>query len=250
MTTSQRELNGARRELPAALGRRRSTDARGAGRSQAAIAGAAVDRPGISLADRGGQRGAERRGPRWRSRRRSAVTCRSACSRTRGRGFAITPGRDERGAARDSPSAMAARPEVPVYRPVRGVIDLVLVDPIAHDASRRSPEPASARRAAGPLVRAEDGCAARRLAPDATANASDGCSSCATPRRCARSSARRRNARRRVPGPRRRRIRSLTGGAAVARCGDRLGRTSERGQRDDPRWAAPRDHRRAIASWR
>ena len=26
------------------------------------------------------------------------------------------------------------RPEVPVYRPVRGVIDLVLVDPIAHDA--------------------------------------------------------------------------------------------------------------------
>ena len=131
---NQRQLRTARRELFRALGaeiRRHRDDA---GRSQAAIARAAGISPGhISAIEAGtaepsvgvilaislalgcdlSVRLFPNTGPRIRDRLQ--VPMGEAL-------LALLHGRWQR------------RPEVPVYRPVRGVIDLVLSDPVTHDA--------------------------------------------------------------------------------------------------------------------
>ena len=81
-----------------------------------------------------------------------------------------------------------AAPEVPVYRPVRGVIDLVLADPAAHarraDGAAEPSCGASSSRSGGPCRRPTRW----RRCPSSPATASAACSWCATRPPCARPS--------------------------------------------------------------
>ena len=134
MTISQRELIRARRELFRSLGREIRRIREDAGRSQAAIAGAgSINQAYLSRIEGGtaepsvevlmaisaalgcdlSLRLFPNTGPRIRDRLQVAMS--EAL-------LQITHPR------------WKPRPEVPVYRPVRGVIDLVLADPVAHVA--------------------------------------------------------------------------------------------------------------------
>lgn len=134
MTTGQRELSRVRREQFRSLGRDIRRMREDAGRSQAAIARAAsINQAYLSRIEAGtaepsvevliavatalgcdlSVRMFPNSGPRVRDRLQLAMT------------EALIDLRHAR---------WRPRPEVPVYRPIRGVIDLVLADPVARDA--------------------------------------------------------------------------------------------------------------------
>ena len=125
----QRASADARRHRDAA--RRLGSDIRqmreDAGLRQAAVARSRGRRPGRTSRDRGGRCRAEPRGPRCGSGWRSGRT--SACGTSPNTGPRI---RDHLQVAMSEALLRAlhprwrATPEVPVYRPVHGVIDLVL----------------------------------------------------------------------------------------------------------------------------
>ena len=140
-----------------------------------------------------------------------------------------------------------AQPEVPVYRPVRGVIDLVLTDATA--PSRRADRAAvraAARRATDPVVGPEG----RRAGIDAGACRRPCRPPAGGAKHCGRARdrpSRRPDAGRCVPGQGGRCHRGPHRRSAVAGCRRVVGeRRARRGT--DPRWAAPRCHGRAIAS--
>jgi transcriptional regulator with XRE-family HTH domain len=131
MTSSHRELSRARRELFRSLGREIRRIREDAGRSQAAIAGAgSINQAYLSRIEAGNAE--------------PSVEVLMAISAALGCDLSVRlfPNtgpriRDRFQVAMDEAllgiahPGWKARPEVPVYRPVRGVIDLVFADPVA-----------------------------------------------------------------------------------------------------------------------